>query len=92
MKKLFVTIGVVMTITLSGCGSTNVQSISDFQVSDKESISRFLILENTDAYYVLVDRETKVMYAMSNGVYNTGIFTALLDASGKPLLYEGVLE
>lgn len=92
MKKLFVTIGAIMAITLSGCGSIKVQSISGFQASDKESISRFLILENTDAYYVLVDRETKVMHVMSNGVYNTGIFTALLDASGKPLLYEGVLE
>lgn len=41
---------------------------------------------NFDIYY---DKKTKVMYAVSNGGYNHGNVTLLVDAEGKPLLYQG---
>lgn len=40
-------------------------------------------------YYIVVDPATNVMYAVSDGTYNGGIFTLLVDANGKPRLWEG---
>lgn len=40
-------------------------------------------------YYIVVDPVTNVMYAVSDGSYNRGIFTLLVDANGKPRLWEG---
>ena len=45
-------------------------------------------VEETGAYCIVYDRETKVMYAVSNSGYNYGNFTLLVDANGDPLLYK----
>ena len=45
----------------------------------------FMKIDCEGAKWILVHKETKVMYAMSQ--YNE--FTILLDADGKPLLWEG---
>lgn len=59
--------------------------------AEASSNSRFMRIEsdvkwNWDVY---ADRETGVMYAVSNGNYNKGTFTLLVDANGDPLIYEG---
>jgi hypothetical protein len=48
----------------------------------------FIKIETTDDYYIVYHRETKVMYAVSDGAYNRGIFTLLVDEDGRPMLYE----
>ena len=50
--------------------------------------SRFITIEYNFQYYIVVDRVTGVMYAVSNGNGNTGTFTPLVNAAGKPLIYE----
>lgn len=50
--------------------------------------SMFVIIENGDNYRIVYHHDTKVMYAISNGKYNGGNFTVMLDANGKPLLYQ----
>ena len=42
-----------------------------------------------DNFYVVYDNETKVMYAVSDGLYNRGVLTMLVNADGTPKLYEG---
>ena len=41
---------------------------------------------NFDIFY---DKTTGVEYAVSCGAYNSGTVTLLVDADGKPLIYEG---
>ena len=41
------------------------------------------------AFYIVYDNETKVMYAVSDGDYNRGVLTMLVNADGTPKLYEG---
>lgn len=53
-----------------------------------EDQSRFITIEYNFQYYIVVDRVTGVMYAVSNGNGNTGTFTPLVNAAGKPLIYE----
>lgn len=55
-----------------------------------ERISRFDLVEYAGGCWeVVADRETGVMYAVSKGSYNQGTFTLLVDADGKPLIWEG---
>ena len=48
----------------------------------------FVVLEVGGTYKIVYHQETKVMYAISSGGYNSGTFTVMLDADGKPLLYK----
>lgn len=49
----------------------------------------FITVENGDLYKIVYHKITKVMYAVSYGYYNRGSFTLLVDADGKPMLWEG---
>lgn len=49
-------------------------------------------VEETSAYCIVYDKYTKVMYAVSNGGYNCGDFTLLVNADGTPLLYDEQTE
>lgn len=51
--------------------------------------SMFVEVERTTYWSVLYHKDTKVMYVVSKGGYNSGNMTVMLDADGKPLLWEG---
>ena len=46
-----------------------------------------MIVEWYGDYQIIYDKYTKVMYSVSDGGYNEGVLTLLVDADGKPLLY-----
>lgn len=73
----------LILLMLAGC--TKAESVSKEPVD----VSRFMMIEKCIPWEVVVDRETKVMYAVSLGMYNQGTFTLLVDADGNPLLWEG---
>lgn len=73
----------ILMATLSGCAPTKVSHEKELV-----DVSKFQVIENTPSWYIVADRETKVMYAVSEGVYNRGTFTLLVDAEGKPLLWK----
>lgn len=80
MKKVIIIL--LMTIMLTGCGA----------IVDKEThseTSRFMELERTNRWLIVADKETGVMYSVSNGGYNQGTFTLLVDENGKPLVCGG---
>lgn len=81
MKKFFIVL-LIATMLSSGCGETTVE---DTQPVD---VSRFVVIEGVAQWWVVADKETKVMYAVSRGGYNSGNFTLLVDADGKPLLWD----
>ena len=51
--------------------------------------SRFVVVEYVYDWKVVYDKETLVMYAVSNEPRNSGVFTLLVDEDGKPLLWKG---
>ena len=65
------------------CGCSRVER------AEQADMSRFKIVEETTTWRVVYDKDTKVMYMVSVGVYNSGNFTLLVDADGKPLLWNG---
>ena len=70
----------IMAIMLTGCGATVDKALAP------ES-SRFIEVESTSNWLIVADKETGVMYAVSNGGYNMGTFTLLVDENGKPLIW-----
>lgn len=84
MKKSIALILVItLLMTLTAC-TTKIKSEA---VKGEES--RMVIIEERMTFAIVYDKETKVMYAVSNGPNNGGTFTLLVDASGNPLLYQG---
>lgn len=88
MKSNFGRIAVVLLavviLTLSLCACSKVESKAD---SDKPSM--FVKIEKASGWLVVYHRDTKVMYVVSNGGYNVGDFTVLLNPDGTPMLYSG---
>lgn len=79
MKKIIISlILTVMLAMLTGCAD-----------SVAETEKRFVKISDEGAFYICYDKKTKVEYAVSDVYYNVGTLTLLVDAEGKPLLYEG---
>lgn len=83
MKRLIaIVIMTMMLLSLSGCETKRTQEV------DKGEASRMVTVEKTSMYFIVYDKYTKVMYAVSASGYNYGNFTLLVDVNGNPLLYE----
>jgi hypothetical protein len=81
--KIYITIFLIALCVFTGCGTNPTES----KVVEDEP-SMFILVESSSLWYVVYHRETKVMYAVSNGYYNMGNFTVLVNADGTPMLYE----
>ena len=83
MKRIIaIMLMAVMMLSLSACGTKQTSETT------KGEASRMVVVEELGSCYIVYDKYTKVMYAVSNGAYNRGTFTLLVDANGDPLLYE----
>ena len=82
MKKiLFITLTSIIIFCMTACGSLDVE------VKEPIEQSRFVQIDKNGWFIIVYDRTTKVQYAVSDGYYNMGTITCLVDAEGKPLLY-----
>ncbi len=72
---------VVVVLFFVGCDNTNNSAKADDSV--------FITVSYKSEYQIVYDKETKVMYAMSDGSYNRGSFVMLVNADGTPKLYKG---
>lgn len=73
---------VLLLFTCVGCDSK--ETIED---TDTDSKSMFVVVEEDylrNKYHIVYHKETKVMYAVSSDT----VFTVMVDADGKPLLWE----
>ena len=72
-------------VLLCGCSTARIEKANETQ----ESVSMFVEVEQTTSWKIVYHKDTKVMYAISNGSYNRGTFTLLVNADGTPMIYEG---
>lgn len=82
MKVKAVLLAVIACMMLSSCNRVET-------VKGEDNTSMFVRVETTTCWDVVYHKDTKVMYAVSAGGHSAGIFTLLVDADGKPLIYEG---
>lgn len=73
----------VIFVSLTGCNFSEVNT-----ESNGSKPSMFVEIEQTSVWRIVYHKETKVMYAVSDGSHNRGTFTVLLDEYGYPMLYE----
>ena len=79
MKKILcVTLIGIMLCCMTSCGNLDVEA---------EEQNRFVQIDKNGWFITVYDRTTKVQYAVSDGLNNEGTITCLVDAEGKPLLY-----
>lgn len=88
-KKILALIlsAVVSSSALVGCSNAEVEKTCDQETEDLESM--FVEVGKADISRIVYDRETKVMYAISDSRYNRGSFTLLVDENGNPKLWDG---
>lgn len=87
MKKIIlILICITCTVLLYGCSEiTEIEQANEKQ----ENTSMFVEVEESMDFKVVYHKETKVMYAISDGSYNRGTFTLLVNTDGTPMLYKG---
>ena len=87
MKRLLL---ICFAFLLIGCSSrtdSSPEQEMEQKMSEPIYSGRFVETHISDGYNVLIDMETRVQYLKFNRGY-TGYMSVLLDASGKPLLYQ----
>lgn len=93
MKRITcVLLCVIFAFFLIGCNN-RIESTKFERVDDKSQkpVSMFIVVEGggLDSYRIVYHRDTKVMYAVSAGTYNSGNFMVLLNPDGSPMLWNG---
>lgn len=82
MKSKAIILAVIACMMLSSCQKVGTAKA-------EEDTSMFIKVETTTDWDVVYHKDTKVMYVVSDGGYNEGTFTLLVDADGKPMIYGG---
>lgn len=84
-KKLILVVALVLLMAIiTGCAHTKVESKLTI-----ETPNIFVVVERTYGYDVVYDRESKVMYTVSNLSHGSGISTLLVNEDGSPKLWKG---
>ena len=86
-RIIYALLCVIFALFLVGC-CTPIERVDE---KPQKTVSMFVIVEGSgmDSYRIVYHRDTKVMYAVSCGTYNTGNFTVLLNPDGSPMLWKG---
>ena len=81
MKRAALVLSIVLTILLlSGCAQ---------QEESDTGPEFFKLIEQNWTYSIMYDATTGVMYTVSDGTYNRGNFTLLVNADGTPRIWDG---
>lgn len=77
----------VMLLSLVGCGKQMVKE-EELQTGTNTSYSMFIQIEDGSCYKIVYHKDTKVMYAITDGSYNRGSFELLVNPDGTPMLWD----
>ena len=84
VAALVLALGLMMAACAKG--KVDGRQIADAEVDN----CMFMVVSKERGGMVLVDKATGVMYWMSNGGYNGGNLTLLINADGTPRIWEGI--
>lgn len=87
MKKLVaVLLALVLCVgAFAGCSYATVEEKKE----EKTVSSMFVRIEQTGSWQIVYHKETRVMYAVSIGGYNSGNFTVMVNPDGTPQVWNG---
>lgn len=78
----------VLIFGLAACGYSKMDTTYDTE-AEVLPPSMFVEIERGNTYRIVYQKETKVMYAVSDQSYSEGVFTLLVDENGDPMIYDG---
>lgn len=82
MKRILIASLLLILLVFASC-TTSIE-----KAEDQQETSMFVQIEQTNIWKVVYHKETKVLYAVSNGGYNSGNFTVLVNPDGSPMIYK----
>lgn len=82
MKKALVASLFLVLLVFASC------TASIEKTEGQQETSVFVQVEKTEFWQVVYHKETKVMYTVSRGAYNSGDFTLLVNPDGTPMIYK----
>lgn len=85
MKKIIISLLIIIGIVLTGLLLKDV-TISNNYAENGRFIQIYNQSQMNDGFRIYYDKETKVMYLISD-IYKGGGITVLVDKDGKPLIY-----
>lgn len=90
MKRIALIVALVLlAVALAGCAD---KAKSPAEIAEQESNANkmFIIVAELPNVCgeIVYDKQTRVMYWVSNGSYNYGTLTMLVNADGTPRLWE----
>jgi len=75
---------IICVVVLSGC----TQQMSQEEIAIESAQNKMFMPVSRENYgVVIVDKETDVMYWMSNAAYNFGTLTLLVNPDGTPRIW-----
>ena len=77
---------VSIVLMFEGCASTRAEAT---EVDISNDGDTFVCIDSDYGCWIVYHKDTKVMYAISNGQYNLGTVTLLVNADGTPMIWEG---
>lgn len=88
IKILLSLIIVIFIMTFASCGNNNSSTEgTNNRKSVELGTSMFVRVEDSPFFDIVYHKETKVMYSVSDGSYNRGTFTLLVNNDGSPMIY-----
>ena len=89
-NKKFLTIVICLFMIIFGLVACATSTVNATDSNNNYNGNMFTKVElGLSDFYVVYDNETKVMYAVSDGLYNRGTLTMIVNADGTPKLYDG---
>lgn len=92
MRKLQLTliICIIMAVLFAACNGSKTEPANAASVIDtSEDYNDVFERIGYGAYYDIVyHKQTKVMYAISDGKFSKGILTLLVNSDGTPMIYK----
>lgn len=92
MKKFILIYSLLFSISLVGCGTVEYEALDEIEnpnFIDGREEERFIEMWLGGIDYIYIDKETGVQYFfVGNGSSGGGGMTVLVDADGKPLLFD----
>lgn len=83
MKRFLTIIMLLFMLLLTGC---------DNKTDSQKKEYMFVVIQKSNPpshpYEIVYHKDTKVMYAISDGGSSYGVFTVLVNPDGTPMIYE----
>lgn len=80
-KILALSLVICLCVMLSGCQN-------NYEDHEKLMESMFVPVEITKYWLVVYQKDTKVMYTVSNATSNIGTFSVLVNPDGSPMVWD----